>query len=67
VYLLSAPPRTVPDAPDAVFREAEERLPGEAMWWGRVLWILILSAALVVAEAIPLYYLYTYTVGQPFL
>ncbi|HII40068.1 MAG TPA: hypothetical protein HA326_02505 [Thermoplasmata archaeon] len=63
VYLLSLPPRTLPDAPDAVFRAAEERLPDEALFWGRVLWIAILSAALVVVEAIPIYYLYNATAG----
>lgn len=63
VYLLSTPPKTLPDAPDAVFRVPEERLPDEAIFWGRVLWIAILSAALVVVEAIPIYYLYAATAG----
>jgi len=63
IYLLSLPPKTLPDAPDAVFRAPEERLPDEAVFWGRVLWIAILSAALVVVEAIPLYYLYAATAG----
>ncbi len=66
VWLLAAPPRTVPDAADAERPEREEPLPEYAVRWGLGIWRGIQILALVAVEAILIYYLYRDTVGTPF-